>query len=134
MGTPIKDLKASLKKLREQLDFIWKKHHGDRVDPKIEKIRNILNSINPQKKIDQTQIYNLLDLSNKIIEVRFENRSHKILGNLIVPPYDLWMPFKAIGKDPEKILPTETAEINIKEKLEEAERELEADKSKSKRK
>ena len=44
---------------------------------------------------DDWFIRNLKDIAEAVITVRKAHRSEPLLGKLPIPPYDLWLPFKA---------------------------------------
>jgi hypothetical protein len=116
MKSAIDELKASLRKLKKQLNSIQESLKEEELISEIKTIRKLIGLIDPKKEMGQKQINNVVVLSDKVIELRrnTNSRTHKVLSNLAVPPYDLWLPFKAKKGPPTKNLSKITAPVNEK--------------------
>lgn len=93
MKEAIKELVKSLEDLESDIRAV-DESHKDQLKP----ISEVLNSINTKNDNDQKQFINsIVKLAREVIEVRKVNETDKILGKLTVPPYDLFLPFKAVS-------------------------------------
>jgi hypothetical protein len=82
-------LKRSLNKLMEKLGTL----EGDQL-VEFQPIGDVVTAIQAADNSEASFTKNLIDLSDAVIKVRIKSAS-PVLQDLAVPPYDLWLPFKA---------------------------------------
>ena len=97
-------LEDSLDRLAADLDALWADHSSE-----LEGIRQALANIAGRGTEPGEFRRSLMELAEAVIDVRKAHRGHQSLGKLPVPPYDLWLPFKArdfAPSDPEDLSET----------------------------
>ena len=90
MTTATRLLESSLDQLAAKLDDLAADHSAE-----LDRIRETLAQIATRGLEANDFIWNLRDLAEAVIHVRTKLGNSAALRELPVPPYDLWLPFKA---------------------------------------
>jgi hypothetical protein len=89
-------LEDNLKRFVEKFEELAPKHFSE-----LKSLGETIEDINTSNPEAESFVNNLIRFSTAVIEVRKLSKSATMLKELPVPPYDLWLPFKAKGKMPE---------------------------------
>jgi hypothetical protein len=86
-------LEDSLKKFAERFRAMAPKHFAE-----LRPIGNVIRALSAPDSLNEGAfVKNLVNLSEAVIEVRKNPASPPSFRELPIPPYDLWLPFKAHG-------------------------------------
>lgn len=97
-------LKDSLKRFVEKFDDLAPKHFSE-----LKHLGDTIQAVSASGMKPETFVRDLVNFSAAVVEVRVSSKSIHALKGLPVPPYDLWLPFKAKGRTPEQQALTEAA-------------------------
>lgn len=90
MMTAPKLLESSLDKLAAKLSELEADHSSE-----LQSVRDVLARVGASSLEKKEFTRNLKDLAQAVIDVRIKSNVGSPLRQLPVPPYDLWLPFKA---------------------------------------